>query len=164
MTRARSGALALALATALALGACTAGPAPTSGTATPTPAVAGWQQGMLNLVNAHRANAGLAPLSWCPTLGVAAQNQSQAQAAQNRMFHADLKANANAAGYTGWRSLAENVAAGQSSAGQVMDSWMNSSGHRANILGAYTHVGFGLATSSSGVNYWTQSFGTGGRC
>ncbi len=159
MNRARSAALAAVLGAALVLGACTAAPAPSA-----APAATGWQQEMLASVNAHRANAGLAPLTLCGTLNVAAQNQSNAQAAANRMFHANLSANANAAGYTGWRSLAENVAAGQTSTGQVMTSWMGSSGHRANILGSYTHVGFGLAAGAGGVNYWTQSFGTGGRC
>lgn len=158
MNRARSAALAVVLAAAFALGACTAGPAPSA-----APAVAGWQQEMLASVNAHRADAGLAPLTLCGTLNVAAQNQSNAQAAAGRMFHANLATNANSAGYTGWRALAENVAAGQTSTAQVMTSWMGSSGHRANILGGYTHVGFGLA-NGGGVNYWTQSFGTGGRC
>ena len=59
-----------------------------------------------------------------------------------------------AAGYTGG-TLAENVAAGQATAQQVMDSWMNSEGHRANILNcSYTDIGDGVTD-----NYWTQDFG-----
>lgn len=119
---------------------------------------------MLANLNAQRSKDGLAPMSMCSSLTRAAQNQSDAQAAQNRMFHSDLKTNAEAAGYRGWRLLAENVAAGQRSVDEVMTSWMNSSGHRANILGGSEHVGFGQATGSGGTIFWTQSFGAGGSC
>ena len=56
-------------------------------------------------------------------------------------------------------SAGENIAYGQQTPAAVMNSWMNSSGHRANILSpSYTHIGVGLAKSSSGVYYWTQMF------
>ncbi len=56
-------------------------------------------------------------------------------------------------------SAGENIAYGQQTPAAVMKSWMNSSGHRANILSpSYTHIGVGLAKSSSGVCYWTQMF------
>jgi uncharacterized protein YkwD len=159
MTRTRTAAIGLALAMALALGACTAN-APVQLRAAP----AGWEDEMLGAINAHRANVGLPPLSWCSTLAGAAQRQSQAQADRNDMFHSNLVANATGAGYTGWTALAENVAEGQPSVGAVMTTWMNSPGHRANILGRYTDVGFGQARGSNGALYWTQSFGSGGRC
>ena len=54
--------------------------------------------------------------------------------------------------------MAENIAAGQRSASEVMDSWMNSSGHKANILGAdYTRIGVGCC-QSGGTYYWVQEF------
>ena len=54
----------------------------------------------------------------------------------------------------------ENIALGQSDASAVMDTWMNSSGHRANILGAdYKSIGIGCF-SQGGVIYWVQCFGT----
>lgn len=56
-------------------------------------------------------------------------------------------------------SAGENIAYGQKTPAAVMNSWMNSSGHRANILSpSYTHIGVGLAKTSSGVCYWTQMF------
>lgn len=55
----------------------------------------------------------------------------------------------------------ENVAVGQSSAEQVMDTWMNSEGHRQNILDAdYTTIGVGCFVQN-GVTYWVQNFGQG---
>ena len=159
MIRTRTAALGLAVAMVLTLGACAARPAVTAPTAPE-----GWEAEMLGAINAHRANVGLAPLSWCGTLTVAAQTQSQAQANQSRMFHSNLAAGAAAAGYDRWTSLGENVAMGQPSVGAVMTTWMNSSGHRANILGAFEHVGFGQARSSNGTIYWTQSFGRSGTC
>ncbi|WP_163582718.1 SafA/ExsA family spore coat assembly protein [Gracilibacillus saliphilus] len=55
-----------------------------------------------------------------------------------------------------YRSAAENIAQGQETPYQVVQAWMNSSGHRANILnGEYTHIGVGYVRSG---NYWTQMF------
>ncbi|MFC4559009.1 SafA/ExsA family spore coat assembly protein [Virgibacillus kekensis] len=53
----------------------------------------------------------------------------------------------------------ENIAAGQPTAKAVVDAWMNSSGHRRNILDAnVTHIGVGYAEGGSYGNYWTQMF------
>lgn len=53
----------------------------------------------------------------------------------------------------------ENIAYGQQTPAEVMTSWMNSSGHRSNILSpSYTQIGVGLAKNSNGVCYWTQQF------
>lgn len=59
-----------------------------------------------------------------------------------------------------WYSAAgENIAKGYASAAAVVQGWMNSSGHRANILNAgYTHIGVGLAIDSYGTKTWTQMF------
>lgn len=55
-----------------------------------------------------------------------------------------------------YRSAAENIAKGQKSPQAVVNAWMNSSGHRANILnGSYTHIGVGYVADG---NYWTQMF------
>jgi uncharacterized YkwD family protein len=53
----------------------------------------------------------------------------------------------------------ENIAYGQKTASEVMNSWMNSAGHKANILSeAYTNIGIGVAKTASGTLYWTQMF------
>lgn len=55
-----------------------------------------------------------------------------------------------------YRSAGENIAKGYATPQAVVNGWMNSSGHRANILNAnYTHIGVGYV---SGGNYWTQMF------
>jgi uncharacterized protein YkwD len=64
-----------------------------------------------------------------------------------------------AAGYA-WSSYAENIAMGQTSAAAAMDSWMRSSGHRANILSTNnTEIGIGFARDSAGRPYYVQIFG-----
>ncbi|HEY9661942.1 MAG TPA: CAP domain-containing protein, partial [Allocoleopsis sp.] len=53
-----------------------------------------------------------------------------------------------------WSSIAENIAHGQQTPEDVVNSWMNSSGHRANLLNpAYQDIGVGFANG-----YWTQVF------
>ncbi len=56
-------------------------------------------------------------------------------------------------------SAAENIAQGQRTPQEVMNAWMNSAGHKANILsGAYTQIGVGAAKAANGTLYWTQMF------
>lgn len=56
-------------------------------------------------------------------------------------------------------SAGENIAYGQRTPQEVMNAWMNSPGHRSNILSpSYTQIGVGMAKNSSGVLYWTQMF------
>jgi len=58
-----------------------------------------------------------------------------------------------------WRAWGENIAAGQGTPEAVVNAWMNSSGHRANILSSnFSKIGVGYVTSSSGRPYWTQIF------
>lgn len=58
-----------------------------------------------------------------------------------------------------YRSAGENIAAGQTTAAAVVRAWMNSEGHRANILNSsYTHIGVGYASGGSSRHYWTQMF------
>jgi uncharacterized YkwD family protein len=58
-----------------------------------------------------------------------------------------------------YRMAGENIAAGQTTAEKVMESWMNSDGHRANILNPdYTHIGVGYVKGGSYGCYWTQQF------
>ncbi|WP_018924771.1 CAP domain-containing protein [Salsuginibacillus kocurii] len=58
-----------------------------------------------------------------------------------------------------YRTAAENIAAGQMSPEQVVEGWMNSDGHRQNIMNAeFTHIGVGYAEGGSQNHYWTQLF------
>jgi uncharacterized protein YkwD len=67
------------------------------------------------------------------------------------------------AGYTSWTNLGENIAAGYASVQQVMDGWMGSDGHCANIMSpSFKEIGIGYASvpGSPYTVYWTQDFGT----
>ena len=143
-------------------------PAPTTTPgATPTPS---WASEMLTRINAERSSAGVSPLTFCANLMTAAQRHSEDQAARSTMSHtgsngSTMTQRVQGAGYVGWTSLGENVAAGYPTVTAVMSGWMGSTGHRANLLSAsFQHVGVGRAPSGSGALYWTQNFGRSGSC
>jgi uncharacterized protein YkwD len=76
-----------------------------------------------------------------------------------RAPHPRLADRMAAAGYA-WQAIGENLAAGQQSAGQAVDAWMSSSGHRANILSSsFTETGAATATDAGGRPYYVQVFG-----
>ncbi len=128
------------------------------------------QSSMIFQVNVQRAGSGLPPLAWCPALGRASIAHSDDQAVHNTMTHtgsdgSDLSTRMARAGYNGWNTIGENVAAGYPSDSAVLYAWMMSPGHAANILNpSYTHMGSGYAYSRDGTRYWTQDFGSGGTC
>ncbi|MCX5070751.1 CAP domain-containing protein [Micromonospora lupini] len=118
-------------------------------------------QQVVDLVNAERAKAGCKALSVDDKLMTAAQGHSQDQADHQTMSHtgsdgSDTGVRLDRVGYA-WRTYGENVAWNQKTPAAVMDAWMNSSGHRANILNcAFTEIGVGIASSNG--PYWTQVF------
>ena len=125
---------------------------------------------VLELVNIERARYSLNPLRWCAHLGAAAREHSEDMAAHNDLFHNGSD------GSTPWDRMerigirfsgtrAENVAAGQQTPEAVVASWMNSEGHRQNILNpGLTYLGVGLVQTTTGWRFfWTQKFGGGTR-
>jgi uncharacterized protein YkwD len=132
----------------------------------PAPAPSGPAAQVVALVNQHRAAAGVAPVTMHPALNSAAQNHSSYQAAANTMTHdgaggTDAGDRIAASGYD-WGLWGENVASGQPDAASVMQAWMNSTGHRKNILDPrFTDIGVGIAYSASGVSFWTEDFAVG---
>ncbi len=123
------------------------------------------EQEVLDLTNEERTDRGLGQLSWDEKLAAAAQAHAEDMADRNYFDHYSPEGE-NVAdriidqGYT-YLTAGENIAYGQTSASQVMDGWMNSEGHRANILNEYfTELGVGIASNSSGRIYWVQVFGT----
>jgi hypothetical protein len=110
-----------------------------------TPAFASDSGTLASLVNRDRAAHGLRALSRSGSLDAVAASWARHMASAGRMSH-----NPNLAGQvpSGWRALGENVAMGQRSPQQVETAWMNSAGHRANILGDYTHVGVAFIVAS----------------
>jgi uncharacterized protein YkwD len=121
---------------------------------------------VLDLVNQERAAQNLLPLSWDNQLHEAARNHSEDMAANNYFSHTSLDGRAfvdriEDAGYW-WNAAGENIAAGYSTPQAVMNGWMNSAGHRQNILNsAYCDLGVGYAYDQSSAydHYWTQDFG-----
>ncbi|KAJ0390826.1 hypothetical protein P43SY_011446 [Pythium insidiosum] len=120
---------------------------------------------MLDRVNAERSKQGLSPLCYNKKLNAAAQAHSEDQARSSRMSHSGSNGSnpgqrVTAQGFK-WSNVGENVAAGQRDVDTVMTGWMNSPGHRANILnGDYKFLGMGYATGGS-TPYWTQKFANG---
>lgn len=133
---------------------------------------------MLATANAYRA-AGAScggegnfpaapPLAWNAMLTQASLVHSDDMAASNIFSHTGSDGSgagqrATAAGYV-WRSLGENIAAGQPSVAMVMGSWMASPGHCANIMRA-SHRDIGVACVSGGAgntyrSYWTMTLGS----
>ena len=117
-------------------------------------------QQVVDLTNAERAKEGLAPLKIDSALTKSAQLKSQDMKDNNYFSHTSPTYGSpfdqmKSLGIN-YKSAAENIAMGQRSAEEVVQGWMNSAGHRANIMnGSYTHIGVGL--SDSGY-YWTQQF------
>jgi uncharacterized protein YkwD len=116
------------------------------------------------LVNAERAKVGCGPVAESSRLDAAAYGHSKDMATQDYFSHVSqdgrtFDVRIRAAGYSG-RTLGENIAAGQATPAAVMQSWMNSAGHRANILNcSFKDLGVGVARGGSYGIYWTQDFG-----
>lgn len=86
-----------------------------------------------------------------------ADRQAKKMAAQGEMFHQDLSKVLDACGLS---LVGENVAVGFTKAGTLLKAWMDSPGHRANILdGRYRQLGVGARKSDDGVWYVAQVFG-----
>lgn len=115
------------------------------------------------LMNQDRIQNGLSPLDCHQGLVDVAHDYSQAMAQQGFFSHTDPQGRqpwdrVSAAGISGWRSVGENIAYGQRTPAEVQQGWMDSPGHRANILNTgYTHIGVG-AYNHNGTWYWTQVF------
>ncbi|GIN21146.1 CAP domain-containing protein [Siminovitchia fordii] len=119
-----------------------------------------YEQKVVELTNAERSKNGLAPLKVDAELSKVAREKSRDMSANNYFDH-------NSPTYgspfdmmkkfgISYSSAGENIAMGQRSPEEVVNSWMNSSGHRANILSKdYTHIGVGHVADG---NYWTQQF------
>lgn len=118
----------------------------------------------VRMVNSERAARGIGPVSVDLKITYAAETHSRYQASISTMTH--LSANGAKAGTRlynvgyNWSTYGENVAAGQQTCTSVMSAWMNSSGHRANILNPnFVHIGIGAMANGSGVVYWTMDLG-----
>ena len=124
------------------------------------PTAAAYEQEVIQLVNEIRQENGLKPLSYDWELSRVARYKSQ-DMKDNRYFSHTSPVYGTpfqmikSFGIS-YRSAGENIAKGYATPQAVVNGWMNSSGHRANILNPdYTHIGVGYV---SGGSYWTQMF------
>ena len=119
---------------------------------------------VLELVNVERTKMGLSSLVWDSKLADVARSHSRDMAERNFFSHTnpDGKSPFDRLKSFGisYSRAAENIAAGQGSPEDVVKSWMNSAGHRENILNAsFSKLGVGYHKSDSGYkHYWTQCF------
>lgn len=122
--------------------------------------VTAYEQEVIRLVNEIRAENGLKALTYDWELSRVARYKSQDMKDNGYFSHTSpvygtpfqMIKNFGIS----YRSAGENIAKGYSTPQAVVNGWMNSSGHRANILNAnYTHIGVGYVASG---NYWTQMF------
>ncbi|MEU9377855.1 sigma-70 family RNA polymerase sigma factor [Streptomyces sp. NPDC048255] len=138
-------------------------PTPRASAPAPAPAPQGVAGQVVALVNKERAAAGCGPLKEDAQLRTAAQGHSDDMANRDFFSHtspdgSDPGKRTTAAGYR-WSTYGENIAKGQQTAQSVMDSWMKSPGHRANILNcSFKDIGVGIHQGQGGP-WWTQNFG-----
>lgn len=119
-----------------------------------------FEQQVIELTNNERAKHGLAPLKTDWELSRVAREKSRDLYANNYFDHNSPTYGSpfdmmRAYGIS-YRTAGENIAKGQRTPQEVVNAWMNSPGHRANILnGNFTHIGVGYIQQG---NHWTQMF------
>ncbi len=118
------------------------------------------EQQLLDLANLERKKADAAPLVCSPLLIDAARRHSANMARQGRLDHTlDGKCLGVRLDEVGcaWGYCAENIAMGQRSPAEAIQSWMHSPGHRANLLSSNcTQIGVAVASGAGGQPYWTM--------
>lgn len=142
-----------------------AGSTPAAAAYTPDPS---FLNQVVTLTNAQRAQAGFGPLTINPALTQSAQSYAGLMASSGCFAHTcgavpDFTQRDLQAGYgSNWTAMGENLAAGFAGSPQaVLNGWMNSPEHRANILNpTYTEIGVGYQPASGQYGaYWDQEFG-----
>ncbi|HEX4148569.1 MAG TPA: CAP domain-containing protein [Pirellulales bacterium] len=121
-----------------------ASPAPAA--AQPTIAMHPVETDIVAWTNAQRTHYGLAPLVVDPYLVDSARRQAAWMTNTRNLTHTNMP-------------VAENIAMGQPTTSQAVGDWMNSPGHRANILNpSYTRIGAAAYTAPDGTVFWCQQF------
>lgn len=145
-------------------------PAARSSTDAATPAPAELEREIHLQVNQYRARRGLAPLAYDERIAAVARSHSAAMASGARPFsHEGFQERTEAVTriLPATRAFAENVAydgrTGPRLAALVVQGWIDSSEHRANLEGRYDLTGIGVAVARDGRRYFTQIFAGSGR-
>ncbi len=131
---------------ALAAGLPTALAMPPQATTASVPDLHAIEARVIEKTNAQRLRRGLRPLVVDAKLVRSARRHAAWMTNNHSLVHTTA-------------SVAENIAMGQNSSGEVVNSWMNSSGHRANILNpGHRRIGVACYVSRSGTIFWCQQF------
>ena len=144
-------------------GAPSGGPEGGGSGAAMSPGEDAYAREVLRLVNVERGNVGAPPVLWDDALASVAYGHSVDMDRRDFFSHTNPSGQGpgerlSAAGVTGLTMWGENIAYGQSDPADVMQAWMNSTGHRNNILNpGFTHLGVGV--HGPGTIWWTQVFG-----
>ncbi|WP_411335246.1 CAP domain-containing protein [Ruminococcus gauvreauii] len=139
----------------------TDGDTPGNDTDTPETGERTFAEQVVDLVNAERAKAGLNALAIDESIASAALVRAKETETSFSHTRPDGRTFSSVLTDMGisFRGAGENIAWGQRTPEEVMNGWMNSDGHRANILNAkFTKIGVGYYQNSAGTNYWTQLF------
>lgn len=130
-------------------------------TETPDTENQSYAEEVVSLVNVERAKEGLDPL----TIDIKVQEAAQIRALEIETLFSHTRPNGSSFSTVlkeqniSYKSVGENIAWGQRSPQDVVNAWMNSEGHRANIMNAnYTKIGVGYYQNTQGTNYWSQLF------
>jgi uncharacterized protein YkwD len=119
------------------------------------------ERGVLAETNRERKAADLGELALNETLTRAAREYVATMAKANELGHevggVGFVDRHKATGYA-YRAGGENVAQGQKTPAEAVETWMNSEGHKKNLLGEFTVIGIGTATAADGTQYWVQIF------
>ena len=122
-----------------------------------------WEKEVLDLTNSFRERNGLSALSWSDQAAKSAKKHSQDMASNGYFSHTSLDGRTpydrmTAEGIS-YRSAGENIIGGYGNALYSVNGWVNSSGHRSNLLStSFTKLGAGFALGGSYGNYCTQNF------
>lgn len=109
---------------------------------------------LLRLHNTQRELKGRVGLSMDDSLNDYAEKHAKWMASRNNLKHSDIGVLMGK-----WHTAGENIAWNQQDEDEVVDAWMHSSGHRANILNrSFSKVGFGMALARDGSPYWCTVF------
>ncbi len=138
-------------------------PAPTVNNATVSSSNLNYEQKVVELVNIERQKAGLSALKMDSAISNVARTKSKDMATNNYFAHQSPTYGSAGDMLTKfgikWSAWGENIASGQRTPEAVVTAWMNSPGHRANIMSSnFSRIGVGYVTNSNGTPYWTQVF------
>lgn len=152
----------------LSLGVSTGGDGALAALTPSTSGTAGIERGIRDCANRNRRAGDLGRLAWSRALARAARLHARNMARQDFFDHTDMQGRGvgervaifdRAGRFT---FVGENIAAGYSSATSACQGWMNSRGHRENILNPeYTHIGGGFARGGSLGRYYVQVLAAG---